>query len=400
MLECKGGRGPRIHLPMGPGYVYYDYPVSDADSGPCLLSLQPQLLAEIQGPTLQLAPEMRRQKFGRSQMSLTLFGLVFVASSIALLFFLLRSRGLQRQEACKNGLEDIGARHKRGELNEAEADAARLALLSGMRPSSKGAGQNLQRTLPMLVVAAVGFLLVVGSGAVVSYVKNPPETTSTTETNSFSGPDGEVFASLEDYARSTGADQASSTIGTEQLLPDVNTMIERLAARLKISPQDIEGWRMLGWSYFHTARYEQAVAAFESALELDPSSAELRLSYEEAKAKASESSNSETASPLQTEGIDKSGGKLKSENAAMIAAMPPQERDATIRAMVDGLAHRLESSPRDVEGWIRLMRSRVVLGENEVAATAFRKALGAFVDDSVASAKITAAATELGLKAE
>jgi cytochrome c-type biogenesis protein CcmH len=103
---------------------------------------------------------------------------------------------------------------------------------------------------------------------------------------------------------------------------------------------------------------------------------------------------------LQTEGIDKSGGKLKSENAAMIAAMPPQERDATIRAMVDGLAHRLESSPRDVEGWIRLMRSRVVLGENEVAATAFRKALGAFVDDSVASAKITAAATELGLKAE
>ena len=46
------------------------------------------------------------------------------------------------------------------------------------------------------------------------------------------------------------------------------------------------------------------------------------------------------------------------------------------------------------------MRSRVVLGEREVATTAFRKALEVFKDDSAASAKITAAAIELGLKAE
>ena len=51
-------------------------------------------------------------------------------------------------------------------------------------------------------------------------------------------------------------------------------------------------------------------------------------------------------------------------------------------------------------GWIRLMRSRVVLGEEEVAATALRKALEVFVDDQAASGQILAAATELGLKAE
>jgi cytochrome c-type biogenesis protein CcmH len=68
--------------------------------------------------------------------------------------------------------------------------------------------------------------------------------------------------------------------------------------------------------------------------------------------------------------------------------------------MVDGLANRLESSPRDVEGWTRLMRSRVVLGEKEVAVTAFRKALDVFKDDAAAAAKIMAAAAELGLKAE
>jgi cytochrome c-type biogenesis protein CcmH len=41
-------------------------------------------------------------------------------------------------------------------------------------------------------------------------------------------------------------------------LPDVNTMIERLAARLETTPEDVKGWRMLGWAYFNTARYEQA----------------------------------------------------------------------------------------------------------------------------------------------
>jgi cytochrome c-type biogenesis protein CcmH len=81
-------------------------------------------------------------------------------------------------------------------------------------------------------------------------------------------------------------------------------------------------------------------------------------------------------------------------------AMPPHEHDAVVRSMVDRLADRLESAPRDVEGWTLLMRSRVVRGEREIAATAFRKALEVFKDDSAASGKITAAAIELGLKAE
>jgi len=67
--------------------------------------------------------------------------------------------------------------------------------------------------------------------------------------------------------------------------------------------------------------------------------------------------------------------------------------------MVAGLADRLESSPRDVEGWTLLMRSRIVRGEREIAATAFRKALEVFKDDSEASSTITATAIELGLKA-
>jgi cytochrome c-type biogenesis protein CcmH len=338
-------------------------------------------------------------------MSLTFFEWFFVISSIAmLLLFLWRSRGLRREqldgETCKASLEDIGARLKRGELNEAEADAARLALLSRLRSSRWGFPPNLQSTPQMLFVAAAFFLLVSGIGAAVSDVGSAPEATPPGETVSFSGPDGEMLTRLTDYARSIGTEQPSSMTAAGETMPDINAMIERLAARLETTPQDIEGWRMLGRSYFHTARYAQATAAYGRALELDPGSAELKLSYEEAKAKASESDNLEIASSSQTEAVDKSGDGLSVEKAATPEAMPARERDAAIRSMVDGLAQRLESSPRDVDGWIRLMRSRVVLGEKEVAATAFRKALEVFADDQAASGKIMAAATEFGLKAE
>ena len=338
-------------------------------------------------------------------MSITFFEWLFAATSIAMLFLVLwRSRGPRSEdldfEVSKAGLADIASRLKCGEINEAEADTARLALLSRLRPSRSAFGQNLQSTPQMLFVAAAVFLLISGIGAASSYVGSAPEAAGPEETISFSGPDGEMLARLTDYARSIGTGQPSSMTAAGELLPDVNAMIERLAARLETESQDIEGWRTLGWSYFHTARYEQAAAAFGRALALDPGSAELKLSYEEAKGKASESDSSMVASSARTGAIGKSADGLGVEKVTTPEAMPVRETDAAIRSMVDGLAHRLERSPRDADGWIHLIRSRVVLGEREVAVTAFRKALDVFADDSAASGKITAAAIDLGLKAE
>ena len=330
-------------------------------------------------------------------MSLTLLGWLVVFFSIAilaLLIFPLRSRHL----------EGIGAGLKLGKLNEAEADASRPALLSRLRSSRLWFGQDLRGTAGTLIVAAVAFLLVAGIGAVSSYVGDSPEATFSGDTIPFSLPrsasNGEMLARLTEYTRSIGTEEPASMAAADKLLPDVNTMIERLAARLETAPEDIEGWRMLGWSYFHTELYEQAATAYARAVSLDPSSAELKRSYEEAKAKASESGNLETAPSLQTEAVGKSGDGRSVEKMTTSEAMPGRERDAAIRSMVDGLADRLERSPRDVEGWTLLMRSQVVLGEREVAATAFRKALEIFKDDSAASGKITAAAIELDLKGE
>ena len=308
-------------------------------------------------------------------------------------------------EIGKAGLEEIGARLKRGELSEAEADAERLVLLSQMRPPRSGWLRNLRVSRQMLVVAAVGIVPIAAIGAVMSYVGVPASATISEKALAPSDPNGEVLAGLEDYARSIGTEHPPSGTGAgqggdDQLLPDVNTMIERLAARLETTPQDVEGWRTLGWSYFHTGRYDQAVSAFEKALSFNPGSAELKASYEEAKTKMSAGGVSAPTSPGQSASIEKGSDELNGETAASIAALPPLERDSAIRSMVDGLAQRLESSPRDAEGWIRLMRSRVVLGEKDSAAIAFRKALEVFTDDSAAAVKIKSAGTELGLKAE
>jgi cytochrome c-type biogenesis protein CcmH len=54
--------------------------------------------------------------------------------------------------------------------------------------------------------------------------------------------------------------------------------------------------------------------------------------------------------------------------------MAPEDRQKAIRGMVEGLAARLEAEPNDVEGWRRLGRARLVLGETEKAKAAYAKA--------------------------
>lgn len=61
---------------------------------------------------------------------------------------------------------------------------------------------------------------------------------------------------------------------TESQAPSVDDVITRLEARLKAKPDDAEGWRMLGWSYFQTQRYAEAATALKESTKLDPEHAE------------------------------------------------------------------------------------------------------------------------------
>ena len=68
-----------------------------------------------------------------------------------------------------------------------------------------------------------------------------------------------------------------------------------------------------------------------------------------------------------------------------------------VRGMVNGLADRLAMQPRDEDGWLRLIHSRVVLGEEGAAREALARALSVFADDASAGGRIAAAAKELGI---
>lgn len=68
-----------------------------------------------------------------------------------------------------------------------------------------------------------------------------------------------------------------------------------------------------------------------------------------------------------------------------------------IRTMVDKLAGELKTNPHDADGWMRLMRARMVLGETDKAAAAYRDAKVAFANSPNDLDALQKAAQSLGI---
>jgi cytochrome c-type biogenesis protein CcmH len=59
----------------------------------------------------------------------------------------------------------------------------------------------------------------------------------------------------------------------------IESMVERLAARMKETPDDVKGWIMLGRSYAVLDRFPESVAAYENAIKRAPPDAQLLADY-------------------------------------------------------------------------------------------------------------------------
>jgi cytochrome c-type biogenesis protein CcmH len=212
-------------------------------------------------------------------------------------------------------------------------------------------------------------------------------TSSELDDNSDAGQALEALRSYTDQISGEPASMAAAQSGTNSVsLPDVDTMIAKLISRLEKQPNDVNGWKMLGWSYLNTGRPEEAVKAYESALNLEPGNPEIKKGLEAAKSAQAATPNS------QSNSFGPTGDDIKSA-----ANLPDAQRKGMIHDMVDRLAARLETSPNDENGWLRLMSSRTTLGEKDAAKTALVKALAAFAGDAAARTRLIAAARELGL---
>jgi cytochrome c-type biogenesis protein CcmH len=300
-------------------------------------------------------------------------------------------------------------------------------------------------------------------------------------------------------------------------LPPVDELIERLSARLQKNPNDISGWRTLGWSQFNLQHYSEAAADYAKAIQIFPNVADLYSLRGEALVQAANGAVTEESKQAFTEALkldakdtrarffnglakaqagDKASAldiwidvandagtndtilptlkqhiaslakelnvdvnkKLKRPldlaappteaakspdvaGTAKLLPVPSKDRDifgspspqpapakdrdiaaiapaprnepapnasmapgnstdqtAMIRGMVDRLTNRLSQSPRDVDGWIMLMRSRLVLNEQPAAQEALSHALKVFEQQSPERDRLTAAAKEFGLK--
>jgi cytochrome c-type biogenesis protein CcmH len=379
----------------------------------------------------------------------------------------------------RDQLAEVDRELAAGLIDAAAADQARLEIKRRMLVANKSAASALpEQTLTALeykfALGTICILTILGSAGLYAFIGGPGVP---------SGQPGEMATSEQPAGRGTSA----NTNASGQSLPDVQTLIGKLAERLEANPNDAKGWSMLGWSYFQTQRYAQSAEAFRKAADLEPKSPGLRAKLGEALVQSANGKVTPEAvtafdsalsldakepvarffkglakdqagdakgaiddwiAELKDAGPgDEWAGDLRqrvletakeigldvasrlpalpaaptaatepvpptaSAGAAAAAPVPgptaadvanaqslsPEDRTAMIRGMVDRLAQKLQASPRDVQGWIQLMRSRQVLGDTTRAKDALMQALGVFKDPGPDQDAIKSAAAQLGL---
>ncbi len=167
----------------------------------------------------------------------------------------------------------------------------------------------------------------------------------------------------------------------------VRGMVDRLAARLKQNGDDVEGWLRLVRSYMVMGERDRAMSARADARQAVGGNAERLRQLDEG---------------LKTLGLDvataaPSAPALSDDTMAAAKQMTETDRNAMIRGMVDRLAARLKQNGDDVEGWLRLVRAYLVMGEREKAVSARADARQAVGSDAERLRQLNEGLKTLGL---
>jgi cytochrome c-type biogenesis protein CcmH len=206
--------------------------------------------------------------------------------------------------------------------------------------------------------------------------------------------DPDKLARLEDGLKTAGRPAESGSVSptTSAREHDNTTMqgvVDRLAERLGSEGGDADSWSMLIRSYETLGEHEKALAMIAQARRAFASDRE-QLSYFDQLFRGADgapSDVSKSAVPPQSE----------TQNPAIAGTNSAEPQMAMIEGMVDRLAERLRRDGHDVDGWAQLMRSYVVLGQQDQAVAAGQRARLALNTDADALRRIDDLARELGL---
>ena len=234
----------------------------------------------------------------------------------------------------------------------------------------------------------------------------------------------------------------------------LESLIAKVELRLATNPNDGRGWEVIAPIYLRLGRFEDAVKArrnslalngssadrwadlgealvaaasgvvtaeakqaFDSAVELDGAHIKARFYLGMAaeqdgridlavaiwkKLLADAPPDAPWAMPLRKEIArltgDKPATELTDEQIDAVGDFSPEQRLAMIQGMVARLAERLSKDGSDLNGWLRLMRSYMVLGERDKALAAASDARRAMAADPDKLRQIDELVKGLGLE--
>ena len=317
----------------------------------------------------------------------------------------------------KDQIAEIEAEHRRGDIADADAEAARTEVARRMlaadaRRQAAGGAPDGRGRIAALIVALLVPLAAVG-----------------------------LYAKLGSPGLPAAPYAEKAPDGTERI-DNLQAMAARLQRRLEADPANQKGWRLLGQTFMELRRFEEAARSYEKALGLDAGNADIQAAYGEALVFANEGTvppagRAAFESVLATSpanprahyylaiadeqagkrraaldrwtallkkappgapwaaqarkraialatamGLDPTG-VLPAETAARgpnqqdidtAEAMTPEQRQAMISSMVQQLADRLKETPDDLPGWLRLARAYSVLKRHGEARDTLAKA--------------------------
>jgi cytochrome c-type biogenesis protein CcmH len=188
---------------------------------------------------------------------------------------------------------------------------------------------------------------------------------------------------------------ANARIRTENgVIPqDAKKALERI---LVIDPNSKEPHIWLALAKEQDGRLTEAAADYRKLIAEAPADAPWRKVLEERLAGLTPGADKGAA-----DSNDKPAGiaapSSSTPDASAVSAMSPEERQAFIGRMVDGLAARLKADGTDAAGWLKLIRAYDVLGRRDDAIKALNDARTGLKGDKVGLASVEDLARQLGL---
>jgi cytochrome c-type biogenesis protein CcmH len=244
----------------------------------------------------------------------------------------------------------------------------------------------------------------------------------------------------------------ASRARTADVNQPLENMVSQVVAHLEKNPTDARGWTVLAPVLARLGRFDDAVGAYRNVITYAGDNAERRADLGEAlalvaggvvtaEAKAeferavAQDANEPRANyflglaaeqdgrqadaatiwrailskapanapwrPLVQSALTRVGGPsvpaISSEAIAAAKDLNDPDRNAMISGMVDRLATRLKENGDDVEGWLRLMRAYMVMGQRDKAASALTDARQAVAADAERLRQLNEGAKNLGL---